>query len=326
MKIGISSYAGYGNFGDDIFFRTWQQIFSDHEVVQLSGYENIGKLDRVIIGGGDLIVPFFFSNAYWRPSFFEVPTYIYGASVCSEQGALKSEMAKYTAFMAKCKEVNVRDAWSRNFIIENGIHADPHVVDDIAWAYRVPSFEFYKGIKSRKTVGVSIRAAYGTWDNDVILDFLCDISPEFDIMLIPLQPSPIKFFGETDYELHEKLKANILSRVPDARVHIVPMAMNLDHRIKFIEQCDIYVTERMHGMLMSLRVGTPVIPVAEGNKFTRIMEKFNVQDLITPGRSVKELHAKFEMAQEIVVSPYAVRQIEDKAMTQILEFKKRVLS
>ena len=320
MKIGISGYYGYQNLGDELFLKVWKELLSEHEVYALCGYENIESLDQIIIGGGDLLIPNFFTSAYWRPEFFKIPTWVYGVGVPTRLKALSETCANYRSFLARCEGVFLRDINSKKWVIEHGVHDNPVVVNDLAWAYKLPQVDFKK--LRNKTLGVSIRPQ-SIFNENNVSRLIAEFSKDMDILLIPLQAGYDKSCN--DLYLHQELKRNVLSQNPEASVNIIPPHADLDQRIKFIELVDLYITERMHGLLISLRVGTPVLPIAVGNKFYTLLAQFGQENIIVDSHDYKELLEKIKVVEDIDFSS-KVNELERKSKKELAYFKNLVLN
>ncbi len=327
MRIGISGYFGYQNLGDEIFLEVWKRLFAGHEVFSLCGYEDLNTVDRIIIGGGDLIIPHLFTNAYWKPEFLQVPVWVYGVGVPTRLKALPKECSKYCAFLDKCQKVYVRDENSKDWLLEKGVYVGAEVVNDIAWNYPLLTVK-YKGFYS-KTLGVSIRHQ-SIFNQKNIIKLLVEQAEKYNILMIPLQPGYDKNWN--DISLHQELKKEIKKRVPGAHINIVPPYADIDQRIKFIASVDIYITERMHGMLMSLKSKTPVMPIAVGNKFYAVMKRFGLENYIVDSHSLVEMKEKLQSLQQFskdkkIDTIYSkVKDIVKQTGTELEKFKKGLLA
>lgn len=334
MRIGISGYLGYQNFGDEIFLKTWQQVFKEHEVSAFMVYDDIKSFDRIVIGGGDLIDVNRMTNAYWKPKLLEKPTYVYGVGVIfrSEPEINLEELNHYRCFLSQCKSLSCRDSNSVRFAKHHNLYTNISTVEDVAWSYNIPSFKLNKfNTKKNGIVGVSLRQNSAT-DWDMIYNFLAKISNEYELMFIPLHPSPIEELG--DQKFHEDLKQSVLNVNPDAHINVCSFEHDIDHKIKFIEQCDGYITQRFHGVLMSLRVKTPVLslnncPGMVPNKFKTLLYQFGMQHAIL-GNDFEMLNLRFEEMMDgrlnfkDDVFP-KISWLEAKAKTEMGNFKETVL-
>ena len=101
-----------GNFGDELFLKTFKQIFHNHNVFPWSAFLDPNKIDAVIIGGGDLITPYYY-NEYYFPSLLENhPTWIYGVGVVdhyNEDTWPIEQIDRHRQRLSKAKKVYLRD-------------------------------------------------------------------------------------------------------------------------------------------------------------------------------------------------------------------------
>ena len=92
-RIGLVGFFGWGNYGDELFLRQWQQSLGAHHEVavvhdQLSApyfsrqaSEVAAEFDAFVIGGGDLVIPNKISPLYWNRAWLQRPVYISGVGV-----------------------------------------------------------------------------------------------------------------------------------------------------------------------------------------------------------------------------------------------------
>jgi polysaccharide pyruvyl transferase WcaK-like protein len=191
VKIGIKGYFGYANFGDELFLEVWKQIFKNHDVRAIQFLEDIDNLDVVIIGGGDLVIPTMFTNAYWQEAFLKKPTYVYGVGVSLNAGQNEEAMVQYRQFFDKCKAVYVRDQKSFDFFKENNFKVDG-IVHDLAFSYESPDIKIQKSIER---IGMSIRPNRKLDFGDIAEVACLSTVKGYETLLIPLQPTPDRIWN-----------------------------------------------------------------------------------------------------------------------------------
>lgn len=323
MKIGVSGYFGYGNLGDDIFLQTWKQVFNNHTVIHLTGLEDIGQFDAIIVGGGDILIPNNFTSAYWRNEFLDKPTWVYGVGIPTAINCNDSALSDYSSFLSQCKGVYVRDKSSQVFIRDKGLYSSPEIVEDIAWAYQ-PNIIDMKSLSSCQTVGVSIRRN-DIFDIDNIASFIAELSHQYTIIMIPLQSTFTP--GWSDYDVFQPFVKMVKDINPNAIIMESPYHSSIDHSISLIKSVDYYVTQRMHGMLISIRVGTPVMAIVDHkdfypSKFYCLGNKFGIQQSIC-NDNIDQMTNSFNFISRNW-DVKGVRDVERSSIKQLKEFKSRV--
>ncbi|HUW08975.1 MAG TPA: polysaccharide pyruvyl transferase family protein [Anaerolineae bacterium] len=141
MKYGVVSNCGSGNLGDDIMFRTMQQLapaveFSRIPLAQAPDATRgcvKSNWDRMIVGGGDLVSP----STYYRGNWDRVnePFQVFGAGVALDNPAQEFAVDKYAERLKRVTRIIARDAESATWLQRvSGCDNVGHAAD-IAWAY-----------------------------------------------------------------------------------------------------------------------------------------------------------------------------------------------
>lgn len=130
IKVGLVGFFGWGNFGDELFVKVFEQwLGDDYELKILNDLtckpyftrpvqEVVSEVDAIIIGGGDLIIPWSVSDLYWKSEYLEKPVFIVGVGVPTWRQKNIDVIKKYKNFLmhSNVKFINVRDKESANWI------------------------------------------------------------------------------------------------------------------------------------------------------------------------------------------------------------------
>lgn len=153
IRVGLVGYYGWGNYGDELFHQVLAQQLPDIEWVLLHDVDAEGRfldgelrarlatVDAVMIGGGDLVIPYAMSGLYWREEFLAKPVVVYGVGVPRWGGYDDGVVAHLRRFFqhASVQSVTARDEQSAQWI---RTHIKPSApVDcepDIACVYQRP--------------------------------------------------------------------------------------------------------------------------------------------------------------------------------------------
>ena len=92
-RLGLVGFYGWGNYGDELFIDAFREHLSPAVALTVVPQKkrrsrflppvapSLRDLDAVLIGGGDLVVPWNLSTHYWDPRYLAKPVYIHGVGV-----------------------------------------------------------------------------------------------------------------------------------------------------------------------------------------------------------------------------------------------------
>ncbi|XOT95774.1 polysaccharide pyruvyl transferase family protein, partial [Alcaligenes pakistanensis] len=123
ITIGLVGFFGWGNFGDELFVRVFEEwLGKSYELKIMNDLthkpyfsrpleELVDEVDAIVIGGGDLIIPWAMSDLYWREEYLKKPVFIVGVGVPTWSESNPKIVDRYKKFLTheNVKHVNVRD-------------------------------------------------------------------------------------------------------------------------------------------------------------------------------------------------------------------------
>lgn len=128
-KIGVVGYYGWGNYGDELFLDVYRQFLAPHELIVLpeitrhpffrgSVKDRVDEVDAILIGGGDLIIPWSLSGLYWKPEYLAKPVFVFGVGVPTWGGHKEEIVQRMAQFLGndQVKSVTLRDPESRDWV------------------------------------------------------------------------------------------------------------------------------------------------------------------------------------------------------------------
>lgn len=182
VRVGMVGYFGFGNYGDELFREVFQERLTSADLEVVYDYNEAGGIayesiasrvknfDAVLIGGGDLVIPYALSSLYWREEYLEKPVFIFGVAVPKWGGYDESVVLKMRDFFQheNVKKIVARDLESQEWIAKHLMpKIEVEVEPDIVCAYE-PRNE----IPEPRTFGLVLRHQQAGLNNQAILNIL----------------------------------------------------------------------------------------------------------------------------------------------------------
>lgn len=152
-RIGLVGYYGFGNYGDELFRHVLADALPGCDVGTAFQYKDDGTIDYdgiaarvaefdvVLIGGGDLVIPYAMSNLYWRDEFLAKPIVIYGVGVPKWGGYQEDVVLRTRNFFQhdSVRRIVARDDESQEWIAKYLVpKVEVESKPDIVCAYTPP--------------------------------------------------------------------------------------------------------------------------------------------------------------------------------------------
>lgn len=308
MKIGLVGYFGYGNYGDELFLRIWRDTFGFGNTQIILPGDDISDIDKIIIGGGDLVPPNFLNNNYFRDELFQKDVYIYGVGVPLQiKNEIPTVKEQYKKLFSKAKYISVRDSASLEWFNKNEMYEGTKQVEDLAWVFD----SNVKMPRNNHIVGITYRPCGITTDEMMEKCWYLKDMGWKHFLLIPLQDGYVN-----TRDLSVLLKERLLTMSP--YVNIIPYS-DIDHKYRYINSVGLYITTAFHGMVTALAGDTPVIPLLGDNKFVQLGKDVgikcatNLPEFMTEYRKTKE-QDRDKLNKKVFL-------IRDKARKELREFR-----
>jgi polysaccharide pyruvyl transferase WcaK-like protein len=289
MIIGLVGYLRFGNFGDELFRIHYSQIFDGHEIIivneshtypYIHDFTKLKKLDRLVIIGGDLINPSWYSELYFNVKYLDlnIPIYIFNVGVASYYDFKDNNKEKYNTFFnnKNVKYISCRDRQSYDWIKNNINLADTsklnYFSNDVIFG-----MELNREIKqvNNKTIGVIIRKAQGFNINyEIFASNLIKLyNNGYKINLIVAgtnntQDDDISEFINLIKLLEGKIEYKLL--VPDSTLEIMDL----------INDCEFIISKKFHICIIALMLNKVVCSFNSEHKFSCLFNKLNLQNMI----------------------------------------------
>lgn len=298
MNIGCSLFYAK-NFGDDLFYNIWTDVFKQHEVFNLFKKE-LMSVDKIIIGGGGLISQFYFEPSFFREEFFKHPTYVYGIGI-NDIRLLKSDVInQYEHYFKSCKQVYLREPLDFSSYIN---------VEDMIWSMDLPA-------KKRMTnvIGLSMNTVFC----DDAFYHLCNriLKLRMDVYIIDL------YSHQSNKSLYDRL---IQTHNNDIRIKYIRYNRdNLSEIFNVLSSLKFYITQKLHGFIVASMYNIPSICIGNMNKYKVIRDKLNMQHCFID--DIKSLDVAFKNNIHYKYDFSEVPRLQDKSKTDLANFTNIILN
>jgi polysaccharide pyruvyl transferase WcaK-like protein len=315
MNVGLVGYYGYNNYGDDIFLETWREKLGFHRAVTITPNDNLDNIDKIIIGGGDLIWQGACNNNYFNEKWFENnrKVYVYGigcADTTLKEFADPNIFRLYQYFLSKAEYVSARDQASYEWLRDVMGIEKVQWVEDIAWNYKSRVSEN----KGNRTVGITYRRNNIYFFKEMIPLCIHILDQNKDIKFIPLQNG-----YHNTIQLNQALHDEIQRVMSYPNIIVIPTHYDTQHKYSYIRSCNYYITCAFHGLITALKERVPVISLVHSNKFKQLIYRAQMPEILV---NKDDLYNKVEylFSDKYTFNEEWLKTIENKAKVQMNAF------
>lgn len=339
--IGLVGYFGWGNYGDELFVQVWQQELGDEfnlrvlPDVQAKPYFSRGidaalrGVDAILIGGGDLVIPWQLSELYWRREYLRLPVFIAGVGVPTSQPAKPNVVQRLHEFFShpNVRFIHARDPESQQWI-ENHLAPAVHVHEgpDLACAIDFPPHIEGKG----NVLGIVTREIRRHRDRGERSEGDSTAEQQYDDLRSLAQQ-----MHEHGYHIrHIVLGAGKIGEddLADAHWAALPHAQvmfseSIDDMTRMIADCSALVTMKFHGAVVATMYRIPSFNfVAPGKpvsaKRVNFIRRINRADLVEP---LSAADCAQRILQGSPIAPESVTMLRETSLAVIAKLRASLL-
>jgi polysaccharide pyruvyl transferase WcaK-like protein len=279
--VGLVGFYGYGNYGDELFREVYQEHLGDrfelHSILDPAGQSIARRLgsgirasDAIVIGGGDIVIPWSSASRYWERSYLHRPVFVAGVGVPTWREPIPYIVRRLEIFFThpSVRFVGTRDPESSAWIEQN-LHPGVPVTTapDLVCGLTLPAVERPAG---QPIFGVAVRSRNQT-DDLTHVRRLCERAVElgYRVRRIVLGTGKVR---ERDLEATAGLG------LPDTELVSTD---DLDAISRAIGECTVFASMKFHGVVVATMYGVPAIATMPTTKTRNFMRRIDRPDLLS---------------------------------------------
>jgi polysaccharide pyruvyl transferase WcaK-like protein len=279
--VGLVGFYGPGNYGDELFLDVFRQHLGadmDLGVVfdsptrpyfERPVRDIVRDHDAIVIGGGDLVIPWGLTDRYWLPDYLRRPVHVIGVGVPTWRASKPKVVAALGRYLrhANVRSISARDDESAVWIRE---HLRPKVpveaAADLVFALRLPEATRPPG---PPILGIVVRWREGG-DDYTAVRALAARGRELGYRLrtIVLSTGQVR---ERDEAALDELGLDDVERVASDDLDVLSRA---------IGECTMLASHKFHGTVVATSYGIPAISMSTTDKNRNLLRRLGRPDLL----------------------------------------------
>lgn len=280
-QVGLVGFYGPGNYGDELFLDVFRQHLGpamDLEVVFESPTrpyfrrpvrDVVRERDAIVIGGGDLLVPWGLGDRYWLPDYLRRPVHIVGVGVPTWREAKPSVVAALGRFVGhrNVRSISARDEESAAWIRE---HLRPRVpveaAADLVYALPLPEVTRPSG---PPVLGIVVRWREGGDDYTAVRALAArGLELGYRLRTIVLSTGQVRVRDEAALD---ELGLADVERIASDDLGVLSRA---------IGECTMLASHKFHGTVVATSYGIPAISMSTTDKNRNLLRRLGRPDLL----------------------------------------------
>jgi polysaccharide pyruvyl transferase WcaK-like protein len=282
-KVGLVGFYGPGNYGDELFLEVFRQhLESDVDLgvvfdsptrpyFRRPVRDVVRDHDAIVIGGGDLLVPWGLGDRYWLTDYLRRPVHIVGVGVPTWRPAKPNVVAQLRRFVrhGNVRSITVRDEESAVWIREHlGPRVEVEAAADLIFALDLPPVERHT---DPPILGINVRWRDGN-DDYTALRALATRGRELGYRLrtIVLSTGDVRTRDERAFEALAIDGPDVERIASD----------DLGTLTRAIGGCTMLASHKFHGTVVATAYGIPAISMSTTDKNRNLLRRLGRPDLV----------------------------------------------
>jgi polysaccharide pyruvyl transferase WcaK-like protein len=323
--IGLVGFFGWGNYGDELFVDVWRQYLEPHFEVrvlpdmQTQPYFSNGitaaveSVDAIVIGGGDLVVPWNLSKLYWQKMFLAKPVFIGGVGVPRWGDNVDWIVRAMREFFQhpNVKYVYARDPQSHEWITKYLEPTAPVThAPDLVCALDLPPVTKPQQPVFGYTTRYLDPARHQNRDADyeqihVAAKRMMGLGYRVRHIILGM--------GEVGIRDREDAKRMLL---PDEEI---VYSENIEDLSRAIGECTVFASMKFHGTVVATMYGVPSVVMMPTTKSRNFMKRIDREDLLS--HYSNEALADAVAAPPAPISDEAVAMLRQQTEAELIRFR-----
>ena len=323
--VGLVGFFGWGNYGDELFVDVWRQYLEPHFEVrvlpdmQTQPYFSKGitaaveSVDAIVIGGGDLVVPWNLSKLYWQKMFLAKPVFIGGVGVPRWGDNVDWIVGAMREFFQhpNVKYVYARDPQSHEWITKYLEPSAPVThAPDLVCALDLPPVT-----KPEQPVfGYTTRYLDPARHQNRDADYEQIHAAAKKMMALGYKVRHIILgMGEVGIRDREDAKRMLL---PEEEI---VYSENIEDLSRAIGECTVFASMKFHGTVVATMYGVPSVVMMPTTKSRNFLKRIDREDLLS--HYSNEALADAVAAPPAPISDEAVAMLREQSEAELIRFR-----
>jgi polysaccharide pyruvyl transferase WcaK-like protein len=281
--VGLVGFYGPGNYGDELFLEVFRQhlapqvdvdvLFDSssrpyfHRPVRAAVREH----DAIVIGGGDLLVPWGLGDRYWLTDYLRRPVHIVGVGVPTWRPARENVVTQLARFVrhGNVRSIMARDEESAAWIRERlRPKVDVEAASDLVFALDLPPLDRPTG---PPVLGINVRWREGN-DDYTAVRALAARGRELGYRLrtIVLSTGDVRTRDERAFDALA-IDGPDVERIASDDLATLTRA---------IGECAMLASHKFHGTVVATAYGIPAISMSTTDKNQNLLRRLGRPDLV----------------------------------------------